>query len=648
MTANEFWRRHRIIKWVTVSVMALVVSVIVIVLLIDWNALRGPAARMISAKTGHPTSIDGNLSVHLWSWNPTVTVEGLHMQEPQWAGNGRMLDVQKATVQFNLGRLLMGHLVLPRVAIAGAELNLQRDSRGRSSWESSSAMHKQADASPHLPVIRRLIIRDTKIHVADEIRKLQFDGTLAADEQVHTQDESAFQLKCAGTLNGRGFSLRVNGGPLLNVDTNSPYRFAVRVSADEMALAAQVTIPKPFDLRAYEAAFTLSGDNLADAYYLTNLALPNTSKYRVEGTLQHDGEKYQVNDFRGQVGSSDIAGDVSVSTARQRPKLTAKLLSNRLNMADLASALGTGAKPKSSLSAAQVAEIKTDGYLFPDADLQVNRVRGMDADIGFRANSVISGKFPLQHVNFHLLLDNGVLRLDPLSFSLPQGQLAGSVKIDASKDVPQTAIDLTLANVDLRQFKPKSAQDAPLDGILSGRAQLHGAGGSVHKFASGANGVLAMVIPRGQIRTLFAEITGIDVARAAGLFLTKDQTQIEVRCGVADFQAERGQLAVKTLVLDTSDVLITGSGKADLGAERLDLSLQGHPKKVRLLRLRSPIRVTGSLLKPKVGIDTGKALLQAGTGTVLAALLTPVAAVLAFVDPGRAKDANCPELLAQQ
>jgi hypothetical protein len=58
--------------------------------------------------------------------------------------------------------------------------------------------------------------------------------------------------------------------------------------------------------------------------------------------------------------------------------------------------------------------------------------------------------------------------------------------------------------------------------------------------------------------------------------------------------------------------------------------------------------VTGSLLKPHVGIEPGKALLQAGAGTVLGALLTPVAAVLAFVDPGRAKDANCTDLLAQQ
>jgi uncharacterized protein involved in outer membrane biogenesis len=647
MTASDFWRRHKIFKWVLASVAALCVVLILVVSLLDWNALRGPVARMISAKSGHPTSIDGNLSVHPWSWNPTVTVEGLNMQGAQWAGDGRMLNVQRVTVQFSLGHLLTGSLVLPRVEISGAELNLERDGSGRSSWEAASASPKHPTASPHLPVIRRLIISDTKIHVADVIRKLKFDGTLAADEEARTQDESAFKLNCTGTLNGRGFKLRADGGPLINADSSTPYHFTVRVSAGEMSLDAQATIPKPFDLAAYDATFTLSGDNLADAYYLTNLALPDTPKYKLGGTLKHAGDKFEVDDFRGQVGSSDIAGNVAVSTGGPRPKMTAKLLSSRLNMADLASTLGTGAKPKSGLSATQVAEMRTDGYLFPDADLQVNRVRGMDADVTFQAESVISGKIPLQHVHFHLLLDNGVLRLDPLSFTLPQGQLAGSVKIDASKDVPETDIDMVLANVDLKQFKPASAQNPPLEGILSGRAKLHGGGSSVHKFASSVDGTVGLVIPSGQIRTLFAELTGIDIARAVGLFLKKDETQMELRCGAAHFEAERGQLTVKTLVIDTTDVLITGSGNANLGTERLDLSLAGHPKKMRLVRLRSPIRVTGSLLKPHVGIEPGKALLQAGTGTVLGALLTPVAAILAFVDPGRAKDANCPDLLAQ-
>jgi uncharacterized protein involved in outer membrane biogenesis len=334
--------------------------------------------------------------------------------------------------------------------------------------------------------------------------------------------------------------------------------------------------------------------------------------------------------------------------------LTARLTSTHLNFADLAPALGSRVRPRGAQSVAERTPVRaadtepqTDGLLLPDADLQVNRVRGMDANVTFKAQSVISSKIPLRHVQFHLLLDNGVLRLDPLSVTLPQGQLAGRVQIDASKDVPQSDIDMNLERVDLAQFKPASAADSPMEGMLAGRVKLHGSGSSVHKFASSADGIFGVVVPHGKIRALFVELTGIDVARALGLALTQNQQQVELRCGVVKFQVEQGQLNAKTMVLDTTNILITGRGGINLATERLDLSLQGDPKKVRLVRLRSPIRVGGSLSKPQVGIKPDKALLQAGTGTVLGTLLTPIAAILAFVDPGLAKDADCSALVAQ-
>jgi uncharacterized protein involved in outer membrane biogenesis len=649
---NAFWRNHPVIKWTAVSVTGLVAAIVIAASLADWNALRGPIARMVSAKTGHATSIDGNLSVRLWSWNPTLTVEDVNIQNPPWADRGRMLSIPKGVVQISLGHLLTGKLVLQRVEVWAPALNLERDASGRASWETSTGPQQAAGASPHLPAIQRLIIRDGKIHVVDRIRKLSFNGTLIADEQTHSGDQAAFKLRCAGFLNGRAFKLQANGGPLINVDPNTPYHFALRVSAADISLAVRATIPKPFDLAAYEAAFTLSGDDLADAYYLTGLALPNSSRYRVEGTLKHQGDQFRVEDFHGLVGSSDIQGTVSVSIREKRPKLTAQLRSTRLNLADLAPALGAKPAPGGKgldSGSPQRADNATQsaGLLLPDADLQVNRVRGMDADVALESESVISSKIPLRHVQLHLLLDKGILRLDPLSLTLPQGQLAGRVQIDASKDVPESDIDMSLENVDLAQFKPASAADPPMEGTLAGRIKLHGRGSSVHKFASSAAGSFGVVIPHGQIRALFVELTGINVARALGLVLTQKQQQVELRCGVANFQVEEGQLNAKTMVLDTSNILVTGRGDINLATERLDLSLQGDPKKIRLLRLRSPIRVEGTLSKPQIGIKPEKALLQAGTGTVLATLLTPIAAILAFIDPGLAKDADCSALVAQ-
>jgi uncharacterized protein involved in outer membrane biogenesis len=99
--------------------------------------------------------------------------------------------------------------------------------------------------------------------------------------------------------------------------------------------------------------------------------------------------------------------------------------------------------------------------------------------------------------------------------------------------------------------------------------------------------------------------------------------------------------------IDTTSVLITGRGNVDLRDEHLDLSLQGDPKKLRMLRLRSPITLHGTLLHPAVGIKVDKLLAQAGVAAALGTLLTPAAAALALIDPGLAKDKDCSAVLAE-
>jgi AsmA family protein len=399
---NEFLRKHVIFKWTVVSVAGFVAVLAIALSLFDWNVLRAPLARFISAKTGFPTSI-GNLSAHVWSWDPLFRVEDLSIENPQWPSRQKILSVKRITVQLSLGRLLLGNLVLPRVELDSPIVNLERDGAGRANWSPESSSSAPANASPHVPAIRRLIIRDGNIHVVDRVRKLRLDGTLAADERAKTKGDAAFQLRCTGALNERPFRFHADGGPLINVDPNEPYSFTVDIKAADISLALQASIPKPFDLAAYQAKFVLSGADLADAYYLTNLALPNSSSYRLQGTLRHHGDIFQIDDFRGSVGSSDLSGKLSVTVGELRPKLVADLTSTSLNIADLAPAVGSGLPVKQSMTAngagrstaantaskaqADAAAASQTGWLLPDADLQVNRVRGMDADVRFRAQS---------------------------------------------------------------------------------------------------------------------------------------------------------------------------------------------------------------------------------------------------------------------
>jgi AsmA family protein len=645
---------RRAIARVALALGILVLAIIAAVALAPASFWRWLIVHEVSQATGRPVSVAGNVSVHLFTFNPELTVEGLSIANPQWAAAPDLLKVKRFDATLSLKSLLRLHLIFPQVTIDTPAIDLERDTSGRANWDFSHPgtrqVNRSAQAPLHIPVIQQLNLNNGTLSAVDRVRKLTFNGQVSVAETANSADNHALKLRGSGKLNGKPFQLNLDGEPLIGVQPSKPYGFETSVSAADIKLSAHASIAHPFDLAALQATFHVSGSDLADVYYLTGLALPNTPPYDVSGTLVRDNLRFKVDDLHGKLGSSDISGNLSLDTGRERPKLTATLVSKQLNLADLAAPLGTEATPvrkSKTLAPATPAAAPPPALLLPDADLQVQRVRGMDADVHFEAASVTTSKMPMNKVSFHLTLDNGKIALDPLSFALPQGEFAGTVTIDAQGSTPQTSIDMKLSNVDLAQFTPKSGKDSPLEGKLLGRIKIHGSGTSVHKTAADADGDVTLVIPKGEMREALAELTGIDVSRGLGLILTKNEQKTEVRCGVASFKANNGDLQATTFLIDTTNVLVTGEGKVALKDETLDLSLRGQPKKVRILRLRTPITLHGTLLQPKIGVDPGKLAAQTGGAVVLATLLTPVAAVLAFVDGGLAKDANCAALIGQ-
>jgi uncharacterized protein involved in outer membrane biogenesis len=129
-----------------------------------------------------------------------------------------------------------------------------------------------------------------------------------------------------------------------------------------------------------------------------------------------------------------------------------------------------------------------------------------------------------------------------------------------------------------------------------------------------------------------------------GLLLKAANDREPIRCGVAQFHITDGIMQAQTLVFDAQDVRITGSGQVRLGPEELALSIRGQPKKLRLARVRAPIQVGGHLLDPKIGVNIFATAKQGAVAVALGAVAAP-AAVLAFVDPGLAKDEDCGALL---
>src|ERR1700761_1380769 len=78
-----------IFRWAGALILGLIVTAIVILYFLDWNQMRGPISRYLSAKTGREVRLDGNLAVKLFTWQPSVDAHDVYVGNPKWVGTAQ-------------------------------------------------------------------------------------------------------------------------------------------------------------------------------------------------------------------------------------------------------------------------------------------------------------------------------------------------------------------------------------------------------------------------------------------------------------------------------------------------------------------------------------------------------------------------------
>jgi uncharacterized protein involved in outer membrane biogenesis len=141
----------------------------------------------------------------------------------------------------------------------------------------------------------------------------------------------------------------------------------------------------------------------------------------------------------------------------------------------------------------------------------------------------------------------------------------------------------------------------------------------------------------GQVSNLMMEFAGADIAEIIKFWVGGDQ-KVQLRCAVASFKVENGVASSQTLVVDTDDTYIGGSGQASFRDETLNFKLVPLPKDKSILALRGPLKVAGSFEHPTFGLEKGPLARKIGASLLLG-LINPVAAILPLIETGPGKDA---------
>lgn len=628
------------------ALVGLLMAALVVLELGGWNLLRGPIERLVTTQTGRAFVLR-DLDVDL-GFISRIHLNGVSLANADWArGTQPLFAARAVAVDLSVPDLLRGRVTLPRVALDAPRVNLERRDEAHANW----ALGSGDDGGSGGPRVGALVVRDGRISLTDAPRHIALEATVNAEGNDADAEKGRLHLAASGRYNTGKFRLDAQAGSLdAYRGAQVPFPVTIDLGAAGTRLRFEGTTAPGGSLAGLDGTLTLQGDDLAELYPLTGVVLPNSPPYALRTHLTRQADTVRLAKLDGSIGDSDAAGDLSITLGGARPRLEGKLHSRKLDFDDLATLFGgvpaTGdAETASASQRTRAATLARQNRLLPDATLDASRLRAMDADATFRADAVKAGKVPMKDLSITVHLDDGRLRLAPVRVQLPQGQFELDLALDGRVTPPVSRVALGVRKVQMADLLPAVDGAPALAGTLHGRAQLEGRGDSVRAFAADAHGRIGLAMNGGQMSHLIVELLGLDVAEALGVAISGDKT-VDLRCAAMAFDVHNGVARPETFVIDTTDSVITASGAVDLGQEKLDLTLQTQSKGPSALSGQSPLTISGPLRDPRINVVTRPLARRGAAAVALGALLTPVAALLAFVDPGLAADSDCASLLS--
>lgn len=616
----------------------LLVAIAVVLLYAQTDSGKRHISQIATNALDREVELKGHIGF-LPAWPPTLQVTQLRIANFENGRAENMADIGRLEISVKPLPLLIGNLVFPRIVLVDSQVSLERKADGDANWSLGKEKPERGnEEEADMPVIGQLHIENSTVAYRDAMQDIDINL------EARTEGEN-IHISGTGNYQKNPFLLKASGGSLLTVQEDKPFPVDIALNIGHTDIKAKGSVQDPTNFAGMDILLSIKGGNAADLFPIFGIALPPTPPYEVKGRLNYDEAIWKFDPFTGTMGSSDIGGDLMWDPTGDRPKLTAHFLSQKLDFNDLGPLIGLA--PEEAVTAEQKADASKQAQsprAIPDVSLDVTRLAAMDADVTLTGKSIIAPGWPLDDFFLHVTLDDRILRIDPVKFGTAKGNVAATLQVDSRQQPMAALADFRFTRLSLNELLGSLGE---AEGYIGGAAKLEGKGASLHEILSTSNGTVGVGMDGGRISHLLLELAGLDVFQSIGVFLGGSEKTVAVNCILGHFDVKDGVLNSKTLVIDTDDTNIQGEGTIDLETEAMNLRFVPQPKDTSLVSLRTPITVKGTLKSPSPGVEAMPLAARGGAAVALSVVLTPVAGILAFIDPGQGKDSNCKALIAQ-
>ncbi|HEX2082010.1 MAG TPA: AsmA family protein, partial [Xanthomonadaceae bacterium] len=252
---------------------ALLLGVLVLIAIWDWNWLRGPIERIVHAQTGRTFDIGGDLDVDLGRVT-TVRMDAVRFGNADWSEQRDMAAGDRVQFSFEiLPAIFKREFRMPELRLTRPRLRLELGSDGTGNW-----VFGDRDEPGRPLQVQQLWVDNGRLQYLDA------KGRTDIDVQLQSRARSAaaadIAVEGSGRWKGNPFTLQgIGESPLALQDTQQPYRIDLRASAGATHAHARGTLLDPLRFRDFDLKLALSGQNMEDLFPLIGVAIPPTPPY---------------------------------------------------------------------------------------------------------------------------------------------------------------------------------------------------------------------------------------------------------------------------------------------------------------------------------------------------------------------------------
>jgi hypothetical protein len=328
---------------------------------------------------------------------------------------------------------------------------------------------------------------------------------------------------------------------------------------------------------------------------MMGVSLPLRRPLFVNGRLS--GNAREVG-FKGEtrIGKTAFTAAVRGAFAGQRPRIDANFTAMIVDLEDM------GIYPEAPVDdAAQSADSETSdkGRLFDDRPLSFEALRAIDLYLALDADKLVGRNVTIEKLDLNLQLENGRLRIYPVSLTYSAGSTSSEFVIDASGPIPKFILYISAEDVDAEDMLAYAHEPIIISGSLTLFVDLHSSGSSPREIASNLKGEISMVLENGRIRRIinFLSLDAFDA-----LLTTASRSRFtDLNCLINRIQFEDGVGDIEIFLMDSPRIRVRAAGNVNLAEETIDVVLNPEAKRT-LFRRRSPVRIRGSLTRPSVRV----------------------------------------------